>query len=113
LAHKPFFFPFLALDRKALVGASIEKINESRVRTSVVNIALVGAAALLLRSEGCLTDSEAEGLLELTLKGDILTAKGLRNLILGLEKRALSCDNKVVALMIIEMLRMAWKGLNG
>jgi len=95
------------------VGASIEKINESRVRTSVVNIALVGAAALLLRSEGCLTDSEAEGLLELTLKGDMLTAKGLRNLILGLEERALSCDNKVVALMAVEMLRMAWKGLNG
>ena len=95
------------------MGATIEKINESRVRTSVINIALVDVAALLLRSEGCLTDGEAEGLLELTLKGDILTAKGLRNLILGLEKRALSCDNKVVALMVIEMLRMAWKGLNG
>jgi len=51
------------------VGATIEKINESRVRTSVINIALVDAAALLLRSEGCITDGEAEGLLDLTLKG--------------------------------------------
>jgi hypothetical protein len=83
------------------------------VQTSVINIALVGAATLLLRSEGCITDGEAEELLDLTLKGDTLTAKGLRNLILGLEKRALECDNKVVALMVIEMLRMAWKGLNG
>jgi len=95
------------------VGATIEKINELRVRTLAINIALVGAAAMLLRSEGCITDGEAEGLLELTLKGDILTAKGLRNLILGLEKRALSCDYKVVALMVIGMLSMAWKGLNG
>ncbi len=94
------------------MGATIEKINESQVWTSVVNIALVDAAMLLLRSEGCITDSEAEGLLELTLKGDVLTAKGLRNLILGLEERALSCENKVAALMAIEMLRMAWKGLN-
>jgi hypothetical protein len=77
-----------------------------------IDIALVGAAAMLLRSEGCITDGEAEGLLELTLKGDMFTAKGLRNLILGLEERALECDNKVVALMVIEMLRMAWKGLN-
>ena len=83
------------------------------MQTSVINIALVGAAALLLRSEGCITDGEAEELLNLTLKGDTLTAKGLRNLILGLEKRALECDNKVAALMVIEMLRMAWKGLNG
>jgi len=95
------------------VGATIEKINESRVRTSVINIALVDAAALLLRSEGCITDGEAEELLDLTLEGDTLTTKGLRNLILGLEERALSCDNKVAALMAIEMLRMAWKGLNG
>ena len=95
------------------MGATIEKINESRVLTSVVNIALVDAAMLLLRSEGCVTNSEAEGLLDLTLKGDVLTTKGLRNLILGLEERALSCDNKVAALMAIEMLRMAWKGLNG
>ncbi len=78
----------------------------------VINIALVDAAALLLQSEGCVTDGEAKGLLELTLKGDMLTAKGLRNLILGLEERALSCENKVAALMAIEMLRMAWKGLN-
>jgi len=100
------------LGRKALEGATIEKINESRVRTLAINIALVGAAAMLLRSEGCITDGEAEGLLELTLKGDMLTTKGLRNLILGLEERALECDNKVAALMVIEMLRMAWKGLN-
>ena len=84
-----------------------------RVQTLVINIALVDAAALLLLGEGCISDGEAEGLLNLTLNGDTLTAKGLRNLILGLEDRALSCDNKVVALMAVEMLRMAWKGLNG
>ena len=50
---------------------------------------------------------------ELQYKGDTLTVKGLRNLILGLEERALSCDNRVAALMAIELLRMAWKGLNG
>ena len=87
----------------------IEKINGSHVQTSVINIALVDAAALLLRSEGCITDGEAEELLDLTLKE--VSAKGLRNLILGLEERALECDNKVAALMVIEMLRMAWKGV--
>lgn len=83
------------------------------MQTSVINIALVDATALLLRSKGCITDGEAEELLDLTLKGDTLTTKGLRNLILGLEERALECDNKDAALMVIEMLRMAWKGLNG
>jgi hypothetical protein len=96
-----------------LWGATIEKINGLHEQTLVINIALIAAAALLLLSEGCITDGEAEGLLELTLKGDTLTAKGLRNLILGLEERALSCDNKVAALMAVEMLRIAWKGLNG
>ena len=84
-----------------------------RVLTLIINIALIDAAAWLLLGEGCISDGEAEGLLNLTFKGDTLTTKGLRNLILGLEDRALSCDNKVVALMVVEMLRMAWKGLNG
>ena len=40
-----------------------------------------------------------------------VTAKGLRNLILGLEDRALSCDKKDAALAAIRLLREAWKGL--
>jgi len=75
--------------------------------------ALIDCVALLLFKHGCLTDEEAKGLLDWTLEEDILTAKVLRNLILGLEDRALSCDKKDVALAAVKMLREAWKELNG
>jgi len=67
----------------------------------------------LLFKHGCITDGEAEGLLDWALEEGILTAKGLRNLVLGLEDRALSCDNKDVALAAVRLLREAWKELNG
>ena len=85
----------------------MEETSELRTR------ALMDCVTLLLLKHGCITDGEAEGLLDLSLKNDIPTAKELQNLVLGLEERALRCDNKVAALMAIEMLRMAWKGLNG
>jgi len=75
--------------------------------------ALIDCVALLLFKHGCITAEEAKGLLDWTLEEDILTAKVLRNLILGLEDRALSCDKKDVALAAVKMLREAWKELNG
>ncbi len=85
----------------------MEETNELRAQ------ALIDSAVLLLSMYGCITDGEAEGLLDWALEEGILTAKGLRNLTLGLEDRALSCDKKDVALAAIKMLREAWKELNG
>jgi hypothetical protein len=85
----------------------MEETNELRAQ------ALIDAVALLLLRHGCITDGEAEGLLDWALEEGTLTAKGLRNLILGLEDRALSCDKKDVALAAVKMLREAWKELNG
>jgi len=85
----------------------MEETNELRAQ------ALIDVVTLLLLKYGCITDGEAEGLLDWALKEGILTAKGLRNLVLGLEDRALSCDNKDVALAAVKMLREAWKELNG
>ena len=85
----------------------MEETNELRAQ------ALIDVVTLLLLRHGCITDKEAEGLLDWALEEGILTAKGLRNLILGLEDRALSCDNKDVALAAVKMLREAWKELNG
>ena len=80
----------------------MEETNELRAQ------ALIDSVVLLLLKHGCITDGEAEGLLDLALEKDILTAK-----ILGLEDRALSCDNKDVALAAVRLLREAWKELNG
>jgi transcriptional regulator CtsR len=85
----------------------MEETNELRAQ------ALIDCVTLLLFKHGCITDEEAKGLLDWTLEEDILTAKVLRNLILGLEDRALSCDKKDVALAAVKMLREAWKELNG
>ena len=85
----------------------MEETNELRAQ------ALIDVVTLLLLRHGCITDKEAEGLLDWALEEGILTAKGLRNLVLGLEDRALSCDNKDVALAAVKMLREAWKELNG
>jgi len=85
----------------------MEETNELRAQ------ALIDVVTLLLLKYGCITDGEAEGLLDWALEEGILTAKGLRNLVLGLEDRALSCDNKDVALAAVKMLREAWKELNG
>jgi len=85
----------------------MEETNELRAQ------ALIDSVALLLLRYGCITDGEAEGLLDWALEEGILTAKGLRNLILGLEDRALSCDNKDVAMAAVNLLREAWKELNG
>jgi len=85
----------------------MEETNELRAQ------ALIDAVALLLLRHGCITDGEAEGLLDWALEEGTLTAKGLRNLILGLEDRALSCDKNDVALAAVKMLREAWKELNG
>jgi len=85
----------------------MEETNELRAQ------ALIDVVTLLLLKHGCITDGEAEGLLDWALEEGILTAKGLRNLVLGLEDRALSCDNKDVALAAVRLLREAWKELNG
>jgi len=85
----------------------MEETNELRAQ------ALIDCVTLLLLKHGCITDEEAEGLLDWALEEGILTAKVLRNLILGLEDRALSCDKKDVALATVKMLREAWKELNG
>jgi len=85
----------------------MEETNELRAQ------ALIDCVTLLLFKHGCITDGEAEGLLDWALEEGILTAKGLRNLVLGLEDRALSCDNKDVALAAVRLLREAWKELNG
>jgi len=85
----------------------MEETNELRAQ------ALIDCVTLLLFKHGCITAEEAKGLLDWTLEEDIPTAKVLRNLILGLEDRALSCDNKDVALAAVKMLREAWKELNG
>jgi len=85
----------------------MEETNELRAQ------ALIDVVTLLLLKYGCITDGEAEGLLDWALEEGILTAKGLRNLVLGLEDRALSCDNKDVALAAVRLLREAWKELNG
>ena len=79
----------------------MEETNELRAQ------ALIDCVALLLLKHGCITDGEAEGLLDLALEKDILTAK-----ILGLEERALSCGNKDVALAAAKLLMMAWKELS-
>jgi len=42
----------------------------------------------------------------------MLTAEELQNLILGLEERALGCDDKDVALVATKLLKEAWKELN-
>ena len=73
--------------------------------------ALVDSVALLLLRHGCITDGEAEGLLDWAHEEGTLTAKGLRNLILGLEDRALSCSKKDVAMAAVKLLREAWKEL--
>jgi hypothetical protein len=106
-------FPFLALDRKVLVGAVMEETNELRAK------AMINVVTLLLLSQNCITNGEAEAILDLTLgddplitKGLMLTVKGLRNLIMGLENRALSCDERV-ALAAGKLLREALKELNG
>jgi len=75
--------------------------------------ALIDSVALLPLKHGCITDGEAEGLLDWALEEGMLTAKGLRNLILGLEDRALSCNKNDVALAAVKLLREAWKELNG
>jgi len=85
----------------------MEETNELRAQ------ALIDCVTLLLLKHGCITDKEAEGLLDWTLEEDMLTAEELQNLILGLEKRALSCDNKDVALVAAKLLKDAWKELNG
>jgi hypothetical protein len=79
----------------------MEETNELRAQ------ALIDCVTLLLLKHGCITDGEAEGLLDLTLEKGILTAK-----VLGLEERALECDNKEVALVAIKLLSMAWKELS-
>jgi len=82
--------------------------------------ALINVVVLLLLKYGCITGEEAEVVLDLTLGdnplvvyGLMLTTKGLLNLILGLEDRALSCGNKEVAMVAAKLLRDAWKELNG
>jgi len=84
----------------------MEETNELRAQ------ALIDCVTLLLLKHGCITDKEAEGLLDWTLEEDMLTAEELQNLILGLEKRALGCDDKDVALVATKLLKEAWKELN-
>jgi len=84
----------------------MEEANELRAQ------ALIDCVTLLLLKHGCITDGEAEGLLDLALEKGIPTAKELQNLILGLEERALSCDDKDVALAATKLLKEAWKELN-
>ena len=84
----------------------MEETNELRAQ------ALIDCVTLLLFKHGCITDKEAEGLLDWTLEEDMLTAEELQNLILGLEKRALKCDNEDVALVAAKLLKEAWKELN-
>jgi hypothetical protein len=79
----------------------MEETNELRAQ------ALIDCVALLLLKHGCITDGEAEGLLDLALEKGILTAK-----VLGLEERALECDNKDVALAAAKLLKEAWKELS-
>jgi len=74
--------------------------------------ALIDCVALLLFKHGCLTDKEVEGLLDWALEEGMLTAEELQNLILGLEERALSCDDEDVALAAAKLLKEAWKELN-
>ena len=57
----------------------MEETNELRAQ------ALMDCVTLLLLKHGCITDGEAEGLLDLALEKDIPTTKELQNLILGLE----------------------------
>ena len=92
----------------------MEEINELRAQ------ALIDVVTLLLLGQGCITDGEAETILDLTLdddtltaKGLMLTVKGLRNLIMGLEDKARSCDKNDVALAAAKLLREALKELNG
>jgi len=85
----------------------MEETNELRAQ------ALIDCVTLLLFKHGCLTDKEAEGLLDWALEEGMLTAEELQNLILGLEERALGCDNKDVALVAAKLLKDAWKELNG
>jgi len=84
----------------------MEEANELRAQ------ALIDCVTLLLLKHGCITDGEAEGLLDLALEKGIPTAKELQNLILGLEERALSCDDEDVALAAAKLLKEAWKELN-
>ena len=81
---------------------------------------MINVVTLLLLGQGCIADGEAEAILDLTFgegtpmsKGLMLTVKGLRNLIMGLEGRALSCNKKEVALATGKLLREASKELNG
>jgi transcriptional regulator CtsR len=74
--------------------------------------ALIDCVALLLLKHSCITDKEAEGLLDWALEEGMPTAEELQNLILGLEERALSCDNKDVALVAAKLLKEAWKELS-
>jgi transcriptional regulator CtsR len=84
----------------------MEETNELRAQ------ALIDCVTLLLFKHGCIADGEAEGLLDLALENDMLTAKELQNLILGLEERALNCDDRDVALVAAKLLKEAWKELN-
>ena len=79
----------------------MEEANELRAQ------ALIDCVTLLLFKHGCITDKEAEGLLDLAFEKGMLTAK-----ILGLEERALKCDNKDVALAAAKLLKEAWKELS-
>ena len=74
--------------------------------------ALIDCVALLLFKHGCITNEEAEGLLNWALEEGMLTAEELQNLILGLEERAFECDNKEVALVAAKLLKEARKELN-
>jgi hypothetical protein len=84
----------------------MEETNELDVQ------ALIDCVALLLYKHGCIADKEAEGLLDLTLEEGMPTAEELQNLILGLEERALSCNDEDVALVATKLLKDAWKELN-
>jgi len=84
----------------------MEEANELRAQ------ALIDCVTLLLLKHGCITDGEAEGLLDWALEEGMLTAEELQNLILGLEERALGCDDKDVALVAAKLLKEAWKELN-
>ncbi len=84
----------------------MEETNELDVQ------ALIDCVTLLLFKHGCITNEEAEGLLNWALEEDMLTAEELQNLIQGLEERALGCDDKDVALVAAKLLKEAWKELN-
>lgn len=76
--------------------------------------ALIDSALLMLVGDGCMSENEADGL-SWVLVEKTPSAKELRNLIIELEDRALSCDKVSYdrALAVVKILREAWKEVSG